>query len=260
MSTHGRPREAPGTALPAGIGRPATAALSGTGIRTLEQVACLSERELLQLHGVGPKAVRLLTAALRERGLTLAAPPTDSATARSAESVLVEEAEARIHAWTELRRRLDLPGPDAEIAALVGDDAAAHTWREVDAALDRRRCDDCETALGAGRRGCAACDAADGGRFAAIERDRPGVPPGNEHALRVATVVVRHPHRWPEVAVTADRSYLPLFAAGDLPTKTQRYALLAAVRAGLADRLAGAGSFTEMAQRAERLRTSSPRT
>jgi hypothetical protein len=37
----------------------------------LSQVARLSRRELLALHGVGPKAVRILAEALRERGLDL---------------------------------------------------------------------------------------------------------------------------------------------------------------------------------------------
>ncbi|WP_286929465.1 MULTISPECIES: hypothetical protein [Aeromicrobium] len=55
--------------LPASIGRPATNALAAQGITSLEQVAGLSESELLALHGVGPKAVRLLGEALAARGL-----------------------------------------------------------------------------------------------------------------------------------------------------------------------------------------------
>ncbi|GAA2308531.1 hypothetical protein GCM10009853_077460 [Glycomyces scopariae] len=46
--------------LPAAIGRPATRALANAGITTLAQVAVLTDRELGALHGVGPKAVRLL--------------------------------------------------------------------------------------------------------------------------------------------------------------------------------------------------------
>lgn len=55
--------------LPSGIGRPATRALAGAGITTLDDVAVRSEQELLALHGVGPKAVRILVAALEERSL-----------------------------------------------------------------------------------------------------------------------------------------------------------------------------------------------
>lgn len=57
--------------LPPSIGRPATRALAGAGITTLEQVAERSEEELLALHGVGPKAVHILRETLEERGLSL---------------------------------------------------------------------------------------------------------------------------------------------------------------------------------------------
>lgn len=46
--------------LPKGIGNPATRALASAGITTLAQVAELTEAELLAMHGVGPKAVRIL--------------------------------------------------------------------------------------------------------------------------------------------------------------------------------------------------------
>lgn len=52
--------------LPA-IGRPATSALLAAGITRLEQVAQIGDAELLALHGVGPKAVRILRRALQER-------------------------------------------------------------------------------------------------------------------------------------------------------------------------------------------------
>jgi predicted flap endonuclease-1-like 5' DNA nuclease len=55
------------------IGRPANSALLNAGISTLAQVAALRRRELLAMHGVGPKAVRLLEAALAERGLAFTA-------------------------------------------------------------------------------------------------------------------------------------------------------------------------------------------
>lgn len=55
--------------LPGSIGRPATNALAAQGITSLAQVAGLTESELLALHGVGPKAVRLLDEALAAQGL-----------------------------------------------------------------------------------------------------------------------------------------------------------------------------------------------
>jgi hypothetical protein len=50
--------------LPRAIGGPATRALANAGIYTLGQVARLPEAELLALHGVGLKAVRILREAL----------------------------------------------------------------------------------------------------------------------------------------------------------------------------------------------------
>ncbi|GIF73300.1 hypothetical protein Asi02nite_28180 [Asanoa siamensis] len=50
------------------IGRPANSALLAAGITTLDQVAALSRRDLLAMHGVGPKAVRILAAALAGQG------------------------------------------------------------------------------------------------------------------------------------------------------------------------------------------------
>ncbi|MCH7230307.1 hypothetical protein L0U85_05470 [Glycomyces sp. L485] len=57
--------------LPAGIGRPATRALRGAGLATLDLVAAKSEAELLELHSVGPKTVRILKQALAEQERSL---------------------------------------------------------------------------------------------------------------------------------------------------------------------------------------------
>ncbi len=58
-------------AIPAGIGKPATRALLMAGISSLAQVAERTESELLELHGVGPRAVRLLREALQASGRDL---------------------------------------------------------------------------------------------------------------------------------------------------------------------------------------------
>ena len=54
------------------IGRAANSALLAAGISSLAQVASCSRNELLAMHGVGPKAVRILEAALEAQGLRLA--------------------------------------------------------------------------------------------------------------------------------------------------------------------------------------------
>lgn len=52
--------------IPAKVGKPALRALTAAGVTTLSQVAERSDSDLLALHGVGPKAVRVLRAALAE--------------------------------------------------------------------------------------------------------------------------------------------------------------------------------------------------
>jgi hypothetical protein len=44
--------------LPPGLFRPARRALTNAGYRTLEQLARVSETEIEDLHGVGPKALQ----------------------------------------------------------------------------------------------------------------------------------------------------------------------------------------------------------
>jgi predicted flap endonuclease-1-like 5' DNA nuclease len=55
--------------LPDEIGRTAARELSLNGITSLEQVARHSRQELLAIHGVGPKAIRILEEALAAQGL-----------------------------------------------------------------------------------------------------------------------------------------------------------------------------------------------
>lgn len=68
-----RPSPDDSPALPPGIGRPATRALTLAGYARLADLRGVPERDLLALHGVGPKAVRLLAAALAEYGWSLGA-------------------------------------------------------------------------------------------------------------------------------------------------------------------------------------------
>ncbi len=56
--------------LPRSIGKPATQALTQAGWIRMEQLAQRSEADLHKLHGVGPKAVRILREALYEKGLS----------------------------------------------------------------------------------------------------------------------------------------------------------------------------------------------
>ena len=54
--------------LPVEIGGPATRAFEEAGYRTLDDLEGASERALLALHGVGPRAIKVL----RQHGITIA--------------------------------------------------------------------------------------------------------------------------------------------------------------------------------------------
>lgn len=56
------------TALPK-VGAPATRALKGAGHESLESLAGARQDDLLALHGLGPRAVRIITEALATAGL-----------------------------------------------------------------------------------------------------------------------------------------------------------------------------------------------
>ena len=60
----------PETDFPAGIGNPARNALEHAGYSKLEQLTAVSEAELGQLHGMGPKALGILRQALAAQGLS----------------------------------------------------------------------------------------------------------------------------------------------------------------------------------------------
>jgi hypothetical protein len=54
--------------LPAGLAAPARRALAAAGYKRLEQLRGASEGDLLQLHGMGPKALEQIRSALRASG------------------------------------------------------------------------------------------------------------------------------------------------------------------------------------------------
>lgn len=62
------------TELP-NIGKTAKNALKTISISTLEQLAMIDEDSLLKLHGIGPKAVRIIKTALQDSGLALREKP-----------------------------------------------------------------------------------------------------------------------------------------------------------------------------------------
>jgi hypothetical protein len=53
------------------IGAPATRALAGIGVTRLSQLTEHHADELLELHGMGPRAITILRRALADQGLSL---------------------------------------------------------------------------------------------------------------------------------------------------------------------------------------------
>lgn len=69
---YGRRMEALETEFPRAIGKVATRQLAGSGYTRYEQLTTVTSRELLAIHGVGPKAIRILDEELAARGLGFA--------------------------------------------------------------------------------------------------------------------------------------------------------------------------------------------
>jgi hypothetical protein len=62
-----------GTEFPRAIGRVANRELAAHGYTRYEHLARAATPALLSVHGIGPKAIRILTRELGERGLAFAA-------------------------------------------------------------------------------------------------------------------------------------------------------------------------------------------
>lgn len=52
------------------VGQPATRALATIGVFTLEQLSEHTEKELSELHGMGPKGIRILKEAMKEKNIS----------------------------------------------------------------------------------------------------------------------------------------------------------------------------------------------
>ena len=55
--------------LPHELGKTAPRELQLAGLDSLEKISRCTEKELLAIHGVGPKAIRILGSALEQKGL-----------------------------------------------------------------------------------------------------------------------------------------------------------------------------------------------
>lgn len=60
------------------LSAPARGALDHAGISTLTELSRYSEREILKVHGMGPKSLPVLKQALRDAGMAFAKPEWNS--------------------------------------------------------------------------------------------------------------------------------------------------------------------------------------
>lgn len=60
--------------LPSSLSNPSLNAMALVGITRLEQLSQITEKDLLALHGVGPKTIRILAPVMAERGISFAPP------------------------------------------------------------------------------------------------------------------------------------------------------------------------------------------
>ncbi|MBW6473530.1 MAG: hypothetical protein K0B14_10425 [Anaerolineaceae bacterium] len=58
-----------GNDFPVGFPKPSLRALEAAGFKNLTDLTRVSEKELLKLHGLGPKAVGIISAALETQAL-----------------------------------------------------------------------------------------------------------------------------------------------------------------------------------------------
>lgn len=61
------------TVFPKGLAKPALRALEAEGINALDDLQGISEKELMELHGIGRRAMETLKAAMEEKGLSFKA-------------------------------------------------------------------------------------------------------------------------------------------------------------------------------------------
>ena len=97
------------------IGTPAQRALTAAGITKLEQLTTVTEAELLQLHGMGPKALRILRETLKERGLSFRTESKtkgvkmDKTIRMHLDNILSEDGEIQFKAYDYLMKETEKP-------------------------------------------------------------------------------------------------------------------------------------------------------
>lgn len=110
----------PKTDFPQTIGNPARQALEVAGYSKLKQLTKVSEAELGRLHGMGPKALRILRDALHAKGLSFAS--------MSSVDAFVQDLDHPLKAEIETLRRI-MRGVSSEITEQIKWNAPSYSYR-----------------------------------------------------------------------------------------------------------------------------------
>ena len=127
------------------------------------------------------------------------------------------------------------PGTDEEymIAQVVLDEVERHPWTVLDISMTLVTCTTCGSELGGGPTDCTECATAWGNTlWAESLAQRQGFVTGNEHAMHVARMILRHPHRQSANIITAWRLSTPRLLTGWLPTTEEAQHYMALIKAG----------------------------
>jgi len=119
-----RTKNEEGDAFPPGMGKPAIRALETAGYTRLAQLTQVTEAELLQLHGMGPKAIGILREALKAAGKPFAQPDETRGEQEGAQTMatkpstideyLAALSDDKRAALEKLRKAIRAAAPDAE--------------------------------------------------------------------------------------------------------------------------------------------------
>lgn len=118
---------------------------------------------------------------------------------------------------------------ETALARFVAESPEPYVWTIADYALTRFKCDTCGQEAGGGPADCPSCAFMFGNLWA------PNLERGatlDEHALRVARLVVRHPHRHSPAVAAGWRLSLAAVLAGGIGTGAHARRLAAWLKAG----------------------------
>lgn len=137
---------------------------------------------------------------------------------------------------------------ERELAELVLiEEVGKHSWTCTDWAMSMVRCSACGAESGTGTLACLRCKITDESRWAWDHMGYPARMTGNEHALRVARMMLRAPHRQRDTVVQGWRLSFPFLLIGELPSSGQAQRIRAYVLAQRYEELAECRSLIEMA-------------